>query len=311
MYQMVRVGRKMKSVIGDIRNIELLRKSMQEFMPDIVIHMAAQPLVRESYINPVDTYAINVLGTVHVLDCVRSCNSVKAVLNVTTDKVYENNEWVWGYRESDQLGGYDPYSNSKACSELVTAAYTNSFFNSATYHEHGVAIATARAGNVIGGGDWAKERLIPDIIRAIQNSEDIIIRNPNAIRPWQHVLEPLSGYMLLIEALYTKGNEFNGSWNFGPDYRDVTVQQVVNLMLNKYGAGNKVIWKSSEKHETNVLKLDCSKSKQLLRWTPLFDLETALELTVNWYKSNSEGKDNYDFTIAQIRKNAMNKGEIT
>lgn len=302
LFQLSNIDQLIKSVIGDIRNLDHLKETMLNFQPEIVIHMAAQPLVRASYENPVDTYAINVMGTVNVLECVRNCQSVRAVLNVTTDKVYENKEWVWGYRESDQLGGYDPYSNSKACSELVTSSYISSFFNPVKYKAHGVAIATARAGNVIGGGDWANERLIPDIIKAIENNKEIIIRNPNANRPWQHVLEPLSGYLMLSEKLFTEGVKWNGSWNFGPDQSNISVGEIAEKILTMYSANNKININISDSHESLMLNLDCSKSKQLLKWKPLFDLNKSLLLTVEWYTKSTQNKLFYENTLEQVKE---------
>ena len=226
----------MQSVIGDVRDLNLLQKTMQDARPEIVIHMAAQPLVRYSYLNPVETYATNVMGSVHLLEAVRNTKSVKAVVNVTSDKCYENREWVWGYREDEPMGGYDPYSNSKGCAEHVTAAYRSSFFNPGNYKEHGVAIASARAGNVIGGGDWAGDRLIPDFIRAIVAGETVVIRSPNAIRPWQHVLEPLSGYLVLAEKLYTHGSKYAEAWNFGPEDSDAkTVEWIISQLVKDWG----------------------------------------------------------------------------
>jgi CDP-glucose 4,6-dehydratase len=222
LYEVAKIDELVNSHIADIRDYQTLLKVFSEIQPEIVIHMAAQPLVRNSYKNPVETYAINVMGTVNLLEAVRHTKSVRAVINVTTDKCYENREWIWGYRENDTIGGYDPYSNSKGCSELVTSSFRNSFFNPAEYgNTHQVALASARAGNVIGGGDWAEDRLIPDFIRAIEKNEKVIIRNPYAIRPWQHVLEPLSGYLMLGAKLYSEGIKYAEGWNFGPDDKDV------------------------------------------------------------------------------------------
>ena len=228
LFAVARVGAGMRSIINDIRDAETLAQAMREAQPEIVIHMAAQPLVRYSYQAPVETYATNVMGTVHLLEAVRQTDSVRAVVNVTSDKCYENREWVWGYRENEPMGGYDPYSNSKGCAELVTAAYRNSYFNPAQYSQHGVALASARAGNVIGGGDWAEDRLIPDILRAIAAGEAVNIRSPHAIRPWQHVLEPLSGYLLLAQRLIEDGPAHAEGWNFGPSEEDARpVQWIV------------------------------------------------------------------------------------
>lgn len=274
-----------KSLIGDIRNLDELRKAMQLAAPDVVIHMAAQPLVRYSYENPVETYATNVMGTVHVLESIRSCKSVKAVVIVTTDKCYENKEWVWGYRENEPMGGYDPYSNSKGCAELVTASYRQSFFSEKDYLKHGVAIASARAGNVIGGGDWSPDRLVPDAISAFESGKILMIRNPLATRPWQHVLEPLSGYLVLAQALYEKGVGFNGAWNFGPNDADAcSVQEVVELLISQWGSA--ASWQQDGQptpHEAHFLKLDCSKARQELGWSARWSLEKAIEAIVQWH----------------------------
>ncbi|EDH9227787.1 CDP-glucose 4,6-dehydratase, partial [Salmonella enterica subsp. enterica serovar Enteritidis] len=220
LFEIVRLSDLMESHIGDIRDFEKLRNSIAEFKPEIVFHMAAQPLVRLSYEQPIETYSTNVMGTVHLLEAVKQVGNIKAVVNITSDKCYDNREWVWGYRENEPMGGYDPYSNSKGCAELVASAFRNSFFNPANYEQHGVGLASVRAGNVIGGGDWAKDRLIPDILRSFENNQQVIIRNPYSIRPWQHVLEPLSGYIVVAQRLYTEGAKFSEGWNFGPRDED-------------------------------------------------------------------------------------------
>jgi CDP-glucose 4,6-dehydratase len=231
LFNLCGLSRMMPTCFGDVANLNLLQKAMREVQPEIVFHLAAQPLVRVSYQEPVHTYQTNVLGTVHLLEAVRNCRSVRAVVNVTTDKCYDNQEWFWGYRETEPLGGYDPYSSSKACAELVTAAYRSSFFPPQDYWQHGMAIATARAGNVIGGGDWAEERLLTDIMRAFLAAKPIIIRSPKSIRPWQHVLEPLSGYLVLAEKLYQEGPTYGEAWNFGPTDQDSrTVEWIVNYL---------------------------------------------------------------------------------
>jgi CDP-glucose 4,6-dehydratase len=290
------------SHIGDIRNYENLSRIVQSVRPEIVIHMAAQALVRESYKNPRETYEINVMGTVNLLDVAKKVDSVRAILNVTTDKCYENKEWHWGYRENEPMGGFDPYSNSKGCSELVTAAYRNSFFNSNKYENHGVALASARAGNVIGGGDWADDRLIPDFIRAISKGEEVKIRSPYAIRPWQHVLEPLSGYLMLAERLYSDGTKYSEAWNFGPDDKDAqSVEWIANTFCNLWGKGASFsIDRDPQPHEANYLKLDCSKAKVELSWTPKWDIVTALESIVAWHKAYLAGENIRDFTLNQI-----------
>jgi CDP-glucose 4,6-dehydratase len=280
LFEITKLSTQINSIIGDIRDAEALKQAMAHSKPEIVIHMAAQPLVRESYNTPVETYATNVMGTVNLLEAVRQNPSVKAVVNVTTDKVYENKEWHWGYRENEPLGGLDPYSNSKACSELVTQAYRHSFF------ANGAALASARAGNVIGGGDWAADRLIPDCINALLQGEAVRIRNPYSIRPWQHVLEPLSGYLNLAEKLYTHGKPFAESWNFGPEERDAKpVQWIVEALCDKWGHElGFTIDKGEHPHEAKYLKLDCSKAKYELDWQPRWSLDTALDKIVEWSK---------------------------
>ena len=285
LFDLARVGEGMTSIIGDIRDRKKLASAMRTANPDIVIHMAAQPIVRESYLNPVETYEINVMGTVNLLEAARKCDSVRAVVNVTTDKCYENREWVWGYREDEPMGGYDPYSNSKACSELVTSAYRQSFFPPGRYQEHGVAVATARAGNVIGGGDWAKDRLIPDFLRAMERGEKVRIRSPRAIRPWQYVLEPLSGYFALAQALFERGVAFGGGWNFGPEDNDAhEVEWIVRRMCALWGEAGYEVDKGPHPHEAAYLKLDISKAKSLLNWAPIWPLETALKTLTDWHK---------------------------
>ncbi|WP_152395464.1 CDP-glucose 4,6-dehydratase [Paenibacillus guangzhouensis] len=291
-----------KSFIADIRDSKSLQEAMEFSSPEIVIHMAAQPLVRESYINPVDTYSINVMGTVNLFEAVRNCSSVKAVVNVTTDKCYENKEWVWGYRENEPMGGYDPYSSSKACSELVTSAYKNSFF----YHNEKrfVGVASARAGNVIGGGDWAKDRLIPDCIKALMADQTIIIRNPYSIRPWQHVLEPLGGYLLLAEKLFEDGEKYSEAWNFGPyDIDAKPVEWIVQEMCNKWGTeANYRVDSNPQPHEAQYLKLDCSKANAILNWSPRWNLETAIEKIVSWTKAYRNNENMREVCIKHIKE---------
>lgn len=302
LFELCSIEKLITSVVGDVRNSEKLTQAMQEAQPDIVIHMAAQPLVRDSYKNPVDTYAINVMGTVNLLEAVRQCSSVKAVVNVTTDKCYENKEWVWGYRENEPMGGYDPYSNSKACSELVTSSYRNSFFNPNEYTKHGVAIASARAGNVIGGGDWAAERLIPDCINALLNNKKIIIRNPNAIRPWQHVLEPLSGYLTLAQKLYEQGVSFAEGWNFGPDDSDAKpVEWIVQKMCDHWGNGTAYeVDCGVHPHEAHYLKLDCAKAAMRLNWYPKWNLEYTLGKIIDWVQAYNKKADMRTVCLQQI-----------
>jgi CDP-glucose 4,6-dehydratase len=291
------------STIGDIRDADRVSSSLEESRADIVIHMAAQPLVRLSYDQPILTYETNVLGTAKLLEGIRRCDRVRSAVIVTTDKCYENKEWHWGYRESDRLGGYDPYSNSKACAELVAAAYRNSFFNPLDYGKsHRVAIATARAGNVIGGGDWARDRLVPDTMKAISFGRKVSIRNPEAIRPWQHVLEPLHGYLLLAEKMFDSGIEFGEPWNFGPydsDARPVrwVVDKLCALWPDSPGYS---IDETVSAHEASYLKLDSSKAINRLGWSPTWRLQTALEAIIEWYKAYMRGEDLFKVTSAQI-----------
>lgn len=291
-----------RSLIGDIRELNGLRKALVEAAPDVVIHMAAQPLVRYSYANPVETYATNVMGTVHLLESVRSCPSVRAVVVITTDKCYENKEWIWGYRENEPMGGSDPYSNSKGCAELVAAAYRQSFFSEKEYSNHRVAIASARAGNVIGGGDWSKDRLIPDALAAFQENRPLMIRNPSATRPWQHVLEPLSGYIVLAQALFDRGSEFSGAWNFGPQDVDARpVRDVIELLISQWNVA--ATWMqdgAAQPHEAHFLKLDCSKAKQELNWSSRWSLEKAISAIVEWQRAYSNGEDMLAVTRKQI-----------
>jgi len=282
--------------------------SLQHSNPDIVFHMAAQPLVRISYENPLETYETNVMGTVNLFEAIRLANKeskkIKAVVNVTSDKCYENKEWQWGYREYEPLGGYDPYSNSKACSELITACYRNSFFNPKTYETHGVAIASGRAGNVIGGGDWAKDRLIPDGIQCLLKGETIKIRNPKSIRPWQHVLEPLSGYLLLAQKLYKEGVKYSEGWNFGPDAEsEKTVEWVVSRLCNKWSSGSSFeIARNNGPHEAHFLKLDCSKAKSDLGWKPKWNLDYALEKIIEWARAYQRGISSKEICLRQIQE---------
>lgn len=281
------------SYIGDIRDYDKLKGFIQKVQPEIIIHMAAQALVMESYKNPRETFEINIMGTVNLLDVARITKSVKAIVNVTTDKCYENQEWHWSYRENEPMGGYDPYSNSKGCSELVTSSYRNSYFNSKKYSDHGVALASARAGNVIGGGDWADDRLIPDFIRAITKGEKVEIRSPFAIRPWQHVLEPLSGYLNLAAKLYTNGSKYAEAWNFGPDDSDAqNVEWITETICNLWGEGASfTIDTNPQPHEANYLKLDCSKAKAELNWMPKWNIHKTLVSIVDWNKAFLNGKN--------------------
>ncbi len=285
------------NTIGDISDASTLGHCIMQAQPDIVIHMAAQPLVRQSYIDPVETYTTNVMGTVNLLEAVRKTPSVKAVVNVTTDKCYENREWVWPYREADAMGGYDPYSSSKGCSELITAAYRRSFLA-----EAGVAVATARAGNVIGGGDWAASRLLPDILRAINEERPVVIRNPRATRPWQHVLEPLNGYLILAQKLHEDGLKYAEGWNFGPSSEDAKpVQWIVEQLIHQWGGGaNWVLDDNTHPHEAHYLKLDCANAQSRLNWHPQWTLIQALEHIIAWHKAHQRGVNMQEFSLKQI-----------
>ena len=287
-----------ESTIGDVRDIEKLKSSMGSFKPEIVIHMAAQPLVRASYDDPVLTYSTNVIGTVNLLEAVRECPSVRSVVNVTTDKCYENKEWIWGYRENEAMGGHDPYSSSKGCSELVTSAYQRSFFSGTSK----VSLASARAGNVVGGGDWSEDRLIPDTLSAFQNQKSVLIRNPLATRPWQHVLEPICGYLTLAENLFHSGDLFVGGWNFGPgDSGTRPVDEVVSYLVDKW-PGN-VSWESDENqhlHEAKSLKLDISKSRSRLNWSPKWELEYTLDRIIDWQQAWLRGNNMREISLKQI-----------
>lgn len=302
LFEAARVADGMQSTFGDIRDAQALRAALQAAQPEIVIHMAAQALVRYSYEHPVETYSTNVMGLVNLFEAVRATPGIKAVLNVTSDKCYDNKEWPWGYRENEPLGGYDPYSNSKACAELVTSAYRNSFFNPAQYAMHGVALGSGRAGNVIGGGDWAGDRLVPDMVRAITAGQPVRIRSPHAIRPWQHVLEPLSGYLALAERLYTDGAAFAEGFNFGPHDTDARpVQWIIERLCQQWGDG--AAWEldgAPQPHEATYLKLDCSKARARLDWQPRWPLQRTLDEIVAWHKAHARGDDMRSVTLAQI-----------
>lgn len=299
LFDVANVAAGMNSTVGDVRSYDAVLAAMKVAKPEIIIHMAAQPLVRYSYDAPVETYATNVMGTVHVLEAARQVGTVKAIVNVTTDKCYENKEWAWGYREDEPMGGYDPYSNSKGCSELVTSAYRRSFFQSKD-----ISLASARAGNVIGGGDWATDRLVPDILRAIEKNQPVVIRNPHATRPWQHVLEPLSGYLVLAEQLYTDGQSFAEGWNFGPNEDDARpVQWIVEHMTSVWGNG--ATWRlddAKHPHEANYLKLDISKAKARLHWRPRWSLGVAIQHIVDWHQASLKQADMKALCLEQIAK---------
>ena len=287
LFKLANIEQEINSVIGDIRDLAAVQQVFEESQPEIVLHLAAQPIVRDSYKEPVYTYETNVMGTVNILECVRNSSCVKSFLNVTTDKVYLNKEWHWGYRENEELDGFDPYSNSKSCSELVTHSYKNSFFVDGR-----VAISTARAGNVIGGGDFANDRIVPDCIRAAVAGQDIVVRNPFSTRPYQHVLEPLAAYLMIAARQY-EDIKFAGYYNVGPD--DVDCFQtgaLVDLFVSKWGAGLKWIDEyDGGPHEANFLKLDCSKLKAVFGWKPRWNLDTAIEKTVEWAKAWQKGED--------------------
>ncbi|MGD8456886.1 MAG: CDP-glucose 4,6-dehydratase [Anaerolineales bacterium] len=291
------------SITADVREYETLQKALEENSPEIVFHLAAQALVRRSYAVPIETYETNVMGTVHLLEAVRQVESVKAVVMVTSDKCYENMGWGRGYRETDRLGGYDPYSNSKACSELVVSAYRNSFFHPDNYASHGVAIASVRAGNIVGGGDWAEDRLIPDCIKAILDGQKIVVRNPTAVRPWQHVLDPLNGYMMLAQGLYENGIAFSGAWNFGPENEDaLPVETIVKRICKQWGgeAAYEIRTNPDAVHEAEVLILDCAKAKNDLKWAPVWRIDTALKSVVDWYQGFQKQTNVKDLCLRQI-----------
>ena len=297
LFDIARVGASMDHQLADIRDFDKVRTLFSDFKPEIVIHMAAQPLVRLSYQQPVETFATNVMGTVHVLEAARHAGSVRAIVNITTDKCYENREWIWGYRENEPMGGHDPYSSSKGCAELVSSAYRKSFLQDA-----GIAMATARAGNVIGGGDWAPDRLVPDILAALQRQEPVQIRNPHATRPWQHVLEPLSGYLLLAERLYESGQADAEGWNFGPRDEDAQpVQWIVERLCAAWGSNASWHLQPGEHpHEAHFLKLDISKARQRLHWAPRWPLDNALSHIIDWHQAWLAGNDMHAFCLDQI-----------
>lgn len=301
-FKLTNLESKVNSHIGDITDRDAIEKVMVAVQPEIVIHMAAQPLVIDSYDDPVGTYMTNVIGTAHVFEAIRKAKSVRTVVNVTTDKCYENKEWHWGYRENEAMGGFDPYSSSKGCSELLTASYRQSFFNN-----ENIKLASGRAGNVIGGGDWSENRLVPDLVSAISNNETVIIRNPNSIRPWQHVLEPIFGYLKLAEKLHGEnGDEFLGGWNFGPhDNGAQPVSWIADRLCEKWANG--AHWKLDNPdnvppHEAKYLKLDCSKARAELEWEPKLELDTAIDWIVEWHKTFEDSGDIEAKTIEQIQR---------
>lgn len=296
-YTATRLGDRLaNSTIGDIRDLQKLAAAMSAAKPSVVIHMAAQPLVRESYNTPVETFTANVIGTVNIMESVRQAETVEGIVNITTDKCYENREWIWPYRENDRLGGHDPYSASKACAEIAAASFRSSFLTQA-----GIQLASVRAGNVIGGGDWAPDRLIPDFMRALDAGKTLRIRAPRAVRPWQHVLEPLSGYLMLAERLVTDGTDFAEAWNFGPDESDAKpVSWIMERLCQKIPHANWELERTPQPHEAGLLKLDSTKAKNRLGWAPRWSLETALDKTVEWHRAWKEGQSMAEVTINQI-----------
>lgn len=304
LFEMASVADGMESHIGDIRQLEGLAEAMAMAQPHIVFHLAAQALIHEGYKRPLETYATNVVGTANLLEAVRKCDSVRGVVAVTSDKCYDNREWDWGYREADRLGGKDPYSSSKACAELVTAAYRDSYFSNGNDGEHQVAVATARSGNVIGGGDWSKDRLIPDLIRSILAGESTPLRRPDAVRPWQHVVEPLRGYLVLAEGLFTDPQEFSSSWNFGPRSDDAQpVRWIAERLVSLWG--EEAAWHVDTADfppEATYLKLDCSKAQNRLGWEPRMDLAQALEWLVEWYRAYQNEADLRQTTLNQLER---------
>jgi CDP-glucose 4,6-dehydratase len=292
------LDKKYKTYYKDIRDSKALETTIHKSQPEIVFHLAAQPLVRDSYEDPLYTYETNVLGTANLLNALRSSSSIKSIVIVTTDKCYQNQEWDWGYRETDALGGHDPYSSSKACAELVTQSFRDSYFSSLN-----VGLATARAGNVIGGGDWTHNRVVPDVLRAIASKSKLELRNPKAIRPWQHVLEPIYGYLLLAQKLFNSPGKFSSAWNFGPNQEDArTVISIANHLINKSDSKSKIVIKKSSLKETNILKLDITKSFSQLGWKPQLDIDSTLELIMRWNESHQKGCDSFALCLQDISR---------
>lgn len=304
LFDVARIGSFVPTTLADICDLEKLTAALRHHHPEVIIHLAAQPLVRASYATPLETYRTNVLGTATLLEASRFCDSVRAIVVVTTDKCYENREWVWAYRENDALGGHDPYSSSKACAELVVSSWRKSFFPPAEYWKHHVAVATARAGNVIGGGDWSADRLIPDIVRSFLAGDCVTVRNPKATRPWQHVLEPLHGYLLIAQHLIERGVACGQAWNFGPHYEDAKpVEWLVERIVAQWGS--KTSWRidlSEQPHEAQTLKLDWTKARHDLGWSPVMSLDEALKATVDWYRAWTDGAEMKTYTERQIRQ---------
>ena len=307
LFEILELDKKIKHYTGNINNIKKLFDVFDKEKPEFVFHLAAQPLVRLSYKEPKNTYETNVIGTINVLEAIKKTKTVKCCIVITSDKCYENKELDYSYKETDRLGGYDPYSSSKACAERVTSAYRQSFFNPNEYKiKHDVVLSSVRAGNVIGGGDWGEDRLIPDCITSLSSNKEIIIRNPNAIRPWQYVLEPLSGYLLLGAKMYEKGIIYSGCWNFGPmDKNIITVEDIVKQIIINWGCGKYKLDRDEHPHEASLLKLDISKASELLNWKPIFNLEETIKMTVDWYKLYYDGKNKQN--ISRFMLNYINK----
>jgi len=298
-----RIGEKITDIRGDIRDLAHMQQVFEKYKPEIVFHLAAQPLVRLSYEKPKETYEVNVMGTLNVLECIRNNDCTKAGIMITTDKCYDNKEQIWGYRENEPFGGYDPYSSSKGCAEILIASYRNSFMNPKDYEKHHKSIASVRAGNVIGGGDWAKDRIIPDCIRAIEAGEDIQIRSPQSVRPWQHVLEPLSGYLLLAQKMYENPIKYAEGWNFGPNLDSIVpVWEIGELLIKHYGKGQlKDVSDANAVHEAKLLALDISKARFILGWKPKMNIEQTIQMTAEWYK-RYKTEDVYGLCAEQIEK---------
>jgi len=305
LFEALSLNKKLIHIIGDVRDEKKLSSVFKKYQPEFVFHLAAQPLVRLSYKDPKLTYETNIMGTVNVLESVRKTKGVRVCVMITTDKCYENKEWVYGYRENDTMGGYDPYSSSKACAELTISAYRNSFFNPKDYGKmHNVALSSARAGNVIGGGDWGEDRLIPDCVKTLSQNKIIHIRNPQATRPWQYVLEPLLGYLLLGSLMYQDGKRYSSAWNFGPnDENIIIVDEVVKLLIKNWGSGIYKVDDYNHPHEAGLLKLDISKARTFLGWNPVHNIYETIERTINWYKNFYNGMEKeelYKFTVREI-----------
>ncbi len=308
LFELSNIENYMDSIIGDIRDLQRLKDVFEKSQPEIVIHLAAQPIVRESYRNPVYTYETNLMGTVNILECIRNSQSVKSFLNVTTDKVYKNNEWQWGYRENECLEGFDPYSNSKSCSEIITSCFKNSFLA-----QKNIAVSTARAGNVLGGGDFSQDRIIPDCIRAIEENKDIIVRNPHSIRPYQHVLDAIAAYLIIVQKQF-EDISFAGNYNIGPDEKDcIETGDLVDIFCSKWGKNIK--WKNTYEanapHEANFLKLDCSKMKYIFGWHPVWGIETSVEKVIEWTKIYLNSKKNIDRCMDNQIKEFFNYVEVS